>query len=216
METTSVITLFLFSDEKNFSQDQKVNTQNHRWLASDPNEVPVVSRTKFPVHVMVLGVVSSDGDVMPPHVFEQGLKINAEVYVHVLDTVVKPWMERVARGRKYVFQQDGAPAHTSKSAQEYCARSFPAFITKDMWPPSSPDLNPLDFFVWSALEELVNKSPHNNRTSLIAAIERGFQDLSRVHVQRACASFRPRPEKCVAAEGGFLNSYLAIDTINHP
>ena len=61
---------------------------------------------------MVLGVVSSEGDVMPPHIFERGSRLNAEGYIHVLSTVVKPWIETIANGRPYVFQQDGAPPPT--------------------------------------------------------------------------------------------------------
>ena len=55
-----------FSDEKNFTQDQKVNQQNDRWLCEDPKEVPIVMSTKFPASVMVLGVVSNEGHMMPP------------------------------------------------------------------------------------------------------------------------------------------------------
>lgn len=69
--------------------------------------------TKFPLTTMVLGVVSNEGDVMPPHFFEAGLRINSEEYLRVMEVVVKPWMEEVAAGRPYVFQQDGAPAHNS-------------------------------------------------------------------------------------------------------
>jgi hypothetical protein len=29
------------------------------------------------------------------------------------------------------------------------ASSNTEFIPKDAWPPSTPDLNPLDFFIWS-------------------------------------------------------------------
>ena len=58
--------LWFFSDEKNFCQDQMHNRQNHRWVAMCPKDVPRVMKTKFPATVMVFGVVSSEGDVMPP------------------------------------------------------------------------------------------------------------------------------------------------------
>jgi hypothetical protein len=54
---------------KNFSEDQKVNRKNNRWLCSDISEVPIVMATKFLATVMVLGVVSNEGGVMPPHFF---------------------------------------------------------------------------------------------------------------------------------------------------
>ncbi len=70
--------LIFFSDEKNFTQDQKVNRRNNRWLCSDPTEVPIFAPTKFPANVMVLGVVSNKGDVMPPHIFPKGLRVNTD------------------------------------------------------------------------------------------------------------------------------------------
>ena len=103
--------LIFFSDKKNFLQDQKVNRKNNRWLCSDISKGPIMMASMFPATVMVLGVISNEGDVMPPHFFAKGLKINDEEYVKVLRDVVKPWMDRVAAGRHYSFQQDGAPAH---------------------------------------------------------------------------------------------------------
>ena len=58
-----------FLDEKKFIQDKLHNRQNNRFITDDPEEVPIVMSTKFPTFVMVLGVVSSDGDVMPPYFF---------------------------------------------------------------------------------------------------------------------------------------------------
>ena len=37
--------------------------------------VPKAMKTKFPSTVMVFGVVSSEGHIMPPHTFEVGLKV---------------------------------------------------------------------------------------------------------------------------------------------
>ena len=53
--------------------------------------VPRVMKTKFPATVMVFGVVSSEGHIMPPDIFEVGLKVNTKVYLYVLMSVVIPW-----------------------------------------------------------------------------------------------------------------------------
>ena len=74
-------------------------------------------KTKFPATVMVFGVVSSEGHIMPPHIFEVGLKVNTKVYLDVLKSVVIPWCNQVAGGRPWVWQQDSAPAHKSKETQ---------------------------------------------------------------------------------------------------
>jgi len=57
-------------------------------------------------------MLSSEDDVMPSHFFKKQETITKEVYLRILMDVVK-WMEIVTFGRPYVFQQDGAPAHTS-------------------------------------------------------------------------------------------------------
>ena len=62
-------TLWFFSDKKNFTQSQKHNSQTNRWYYQSPEEVHIVSRSKFSAIVMVFGVISSDGDVMKPHFF---------------------------------------------------------------------------------------------------------------------------------------------------
>ncbi len=81
---------------------------------------------------MVLGIVGNEGDVMPPHFFGKGLKVNLEEYVKVLRDVVKPWMDGVAAGRHYVFYQDDAPAHNSKLAQDWCAANLPVLAQGDL------------------------------------------------------------------------------------
>ncbi|UYV64486.1 hypothetical protein LAZ67_3000928, partial [Cordylochernes scorpioides] len=162
--------LRFFSDEKNFDVDQKVNPRNDRWICKDPSEIPVVMHTKFPASVMVLGVISSEGDLMPPHFFEKGLRMNADTYINVLETVVKPWMDMVAAGRKYVFQQDSAPAHKAKKTQSWLTLNVPSHWGPDIWPPNSPDCNPLDYYVWGVVERDVNKAPHTTIQSVKKAV----------------------------------------------
>ena len=56
------------------------------WIVTNNRDVPRVMKTKF----MVFGVVSSEGHLMPPHIFEVGLKVNTKVYLDVLKSVVIP------------------------------------------------------------------------------------------------------------------------------
>lgn len=47
---------------------------------------------KFMLFLMVLSIVSNNGYSMPPHFFLQGLRVNATIYIEVLDMLVKPWV----------------------------------------------------------------------------------------------------------------------------
>ena len=41
------------------------------------------------------------------------------------------------------FVKDGAPCHTGQRAQAFCEEEMEDYLPADMWPPGSPDLNPL-------------------------------------------------------------------------
>ena len=60
------------------------------WIATNNRNGPSVMKTKFPATVMVFRVVSSEVHIMPPRIFEVGLKVNTKVYVDVLKSVVIP------------------------------------------------------------------------------------------------------------------------------
>ena len=124
-----------------------------------------VMRTKFPATVMDLGVVSSEGHIMPPHIFEVSLKVNTKVYLDVLKSVVIPWCSQMAGGRPRLWQQDLAPAHKSKETQAWLQKGCYDLVPFSHWPLSSPDLNPLDYFVWSYVENITNMTSHNTKAN---------------------------------------------------
>ena len=98
------------------------------WIATNNRDVPRVMKTKFPAAVMVFGVVSSEGHIMPPHIFEVGLKVNTKVYLDMLKSVVIPWCNQVAGGRPGVWQQDSVPAHKSKETQAWLQKECYDFV----------------------------------------------------------------------------------------
>ena len=97
-----------------------------------------VMKTKFPATVMVFGVVSSEGHIMPPHIFEVGLKVNTKVYLDVLKSVVIPWCNQVAGGRPLLWQQDPALAHKSKETQAWLQKECYDFVPFSHCPPTPP------------------------------------------------------------------------------
>ena len=103
-----------------FKMDCNMNMNNRDMLR--------VMKTKFPATVMVFGVVSSEGHIMPLHIFEVGLKVNTKEYLVVLKSVVIPWCNQVAAGRPWMWQQDLAPAHKSKETQAWLQKECYEFV----------------------------------------------------------------------------------------
>ena len=108
------------------------------WIATNTRDLPRVMKTKFPATVMVFGVVSSEGHIMPPPIFEVGLKVNTKVYLDVLKSVVIPWCNQVGGGRPWVWQQDSAPAHKSKEREAWLQKECYDFVPFSHWPTPPP------------------------------------------------------------------------------
>ncbi len=141
----------IWTDEKLFTVEAVHNTHNDRILAVDINSIPVGEKSVFrrqkPASVMVWAGVSSCGRKTPLIFIPEGAKVNQTAYLEMLVDQVLPWIESMEWPSSYIFQQDGAPAHTANRVQEWCKKNFEGFWAKDIWPPSSPDLNVMDFAI---------------------------------------------------------------------
>ena len=175
-----------------------------KWTASNNRDVPRVMKTKFPATVMVFGVVSSEVHIMPPHIFEIGLKVNTKVYLDALKSVVIPWCNHVAGGRPWVWQEDSALVHKSKETHAWLQKECYDFVPFSHWHPPPRELNPLDCFVWSYVENITNMTSHNTKTSLIAAIRWVFTVLPPARVEKVCPQFRIRIEAVIETKGGYI------------
>ena len=87
------------------------------------------------------------------------------------------------------LQHDGAPAHFALNVREYLNYVFPKrWIWRGgpvQWPSRSPDLTPMDFFIWGEMKCLVYETPIDTPEELVsrvakaAAIIRETQSFAR-------------------------------------
>ena len=87
--------------------------------------------------------------------------------------------------------------YKSKETEAWLQKECNDFVPFFHWLPSTPDLNLLDYFIWSYVENITNV-----KASLIAAIRRLFADLPLTLVEKACSQFRIRIEAVIEAGGG--------------
>ena len=105
------------------------------WIAMNNRDVPRVMKTKFPATVLLFAVVSSEGHIMPHHIYEVGLKVNTKVYLDVLKSVVIPWCNQVGGGRPWVWQQESTLSHKSKEPQAWLQKECYDFVPFSHWYP---------------------------------------------------------------------------------
>ena len=105
------------------------------WIATNNRGRAQGDETKFLATVMVFGVVSSEGHIMPPPIFEVGLKVNTKVYLDVLKSVLIPWCNQVASSRPWVWQQESVLAYKSKETQAWLQKECYDFVPFSHCPP---------------------------------------------------------------------------------
>ena len=87
--------------------------------------------------------------------------INSERYrKNVLEPFVAQLSEREIEHAW--FQQDGATAHTAVKSLEFLDGIFAnRVISRGIWPARSPDLTPLDYYLWGELKgNVYENNPH--------------------------------------------------------
>jgi len=112
------------------------------------------------------------------------------------------------------FQHDGVPPHYTRHVREYLNESFRnRWLGRGgpiAWPPRSPDLTPLDYYLWGHMNTLVYESKVDSRAALrhriLAATEhiRNHPD----NIASATQCLLMRAENCIATGGGRFEQLL--------
>jgi len=149
------------------------------------------------IGVLVLGVTGL-------HFVNPGIKINGKYYREtLLKEELLPDMCDISE--YFIFQQDSAPAHRAKETADLLSTETPAFIPPTLWPANSQDLNPVDYKVWSVLQEQVKV---NNVDELCQHIQTVWDELDQRIIDKAIKQWHTRLRACVEAEGGHFEHKL--------
>ncbi|XP_060855227.1 uncharacterized protein LOC132932896 [Metopolophium dirhodum] len=111
------------------------------------------------------------------------------------------------------FQQDGAPAHNAIIVKNYSNKFFPNrwIGTHGVipWPARSPDLTPLDFFLWGHLKNVEYEDPPINLQDLKNKIRLACSNLRREQINAATSTeLLKRLESCLEHQGGNFEQFI--------
>ena len=195
----------LFSDEKLFDIDGIYNSQNNRVWAVRRSEADkngaVKQRRQFPQKVMVWLTACSKG-VSPLIIFKEGTVDHDRYIREVLSVALKNGNRTL--GSHWTFQQDGAKPHIHHLTQQWCRNNFPSFINKDQWPPSSSDLNPLDYAIWDELAHAINWDRVTSKNTLITQLKQAVKKIRQEVVFESCSSWTNRLYRMSKTNGDYL------------
>ena len=203
-----------FTDEKLFTVAAPVNMQNDRVYAPAGSlkrhlsaERLLRTRSTYSKSVMVSVGVSALGCTELIFI-EPGVKIDGAYYRDVLlSQHLLPAIKKMS-GDCFTFQQDSAPAHRASETVALLTRETPDFIPPTLWPPNSPDLNPVDYKVWSVLQERVYRSRIRDVDHLRERLLEEWSCFDQRIIDKAVKQWRVRLRACVRADGGHFEHQL--------
>lgn len=203
----------LFTDESAFSKNSIRNFHNkHFWAEENPHKIKETHyQDQFSVNVWI-GII---GDYLIGPFFLPE-RLNGESYRRFLEDILPILLEDVPIFTRSVmwFMHDGAPAHFSVQARNYLNQNYHnRWIGRGgprEWPPRSPDLNSLDFFLWGHLKTLVYSTPVQSVEELKNRITNSCEQIRNTPgiFQRVRESMRRRAEACILAGGGHFQQLL--------
>jgi transposase len=127
--------------------------------------------------------------------------LDSDTYIQILKEAMIPSAQALHNGYM-VFQQDNAPAHTSKKTktflQEHRIQVLP-------WPAKSPDLNPIEN-LWQILESKVRPRMSSSLVGLKEALMDEWKKISKETCQKLIQSLPKRCKACTKARGGHFQA----------
>lgn len=193
----------LFSDEATFLLNGHVNRQTCRYWATENPHWMQEYHTQYPEKLNVwAGII--ENMIIGPYFFDESL--TGPRYLEFLQNFLLPELNRLFPNRPDLWlQQDGAPPHYAVAVRRYLNNVFPdRWIGRRgaiEWPPRSPDLTPLDFFLWGYLKSKVYQNrPHNIR-DLKDRIRIEMGRITQDVIGRVREEFTARLSHCLIADG---------------
>ena len=143
------------------------------------------------------------------------MRLNGENYLEFLQEELPELLEDVPLDvrRRMWFQHDGAPAHSTRIVRDWLDQRFPGrrFGRRGpvSWPPRSPDLNPLDFFLWGHVKAYVyGRTRPYDLEDLRARIDVAMATVTEDMVSQAFNNMIVRARKCIELRIGQFEHLL--------
>ena len=153
--------------------------QRTRTLLQHVRDSPIVNVWCALMHNKIIG----------PFFFNES-PTTATVYLDMLEGYVTPQLQEFQPW--ILFQQDGAPPHWGLIVRTFLDEIFPdRWIGRDsptQWPPRSPDITPLDYFLWGHVKGQVFSLPvpdvHTLKVRIRHAVETVTEEMLQTHRER--------------------------------
>jgi len=199
-----ILDSIMWTDEAYFSVNGYVHRKNCVIWGAERPKLTVQSALHSPQVCVWIGFTANA--MLPPFFFTG--TVTGDNYRDMLENHVFPELRRRHLINQVIFQQDGAPPHFSKAARDFLGSQLPdtRIISRGFpqtWPARSPDLSPLDYYLWGTMKSRVfhNFVP-SNLNQLKERIKEIARDIGQEELRRAVHHLPHRLECVIDQDGG--------------
>lgn len=203
----------LFTDEAYFTRDGVFNMHNnHFWTENNPHVIRANRHQhRFSVNVWA-GIIGNH--LIGPYLLPP--RLTGRIYHIFLRDVLRGLLEDVPIQvrRRMWFQHDGAPAHFFRDVRQLLDEQYPnRWIGRGgpiTWPARSPDLSPLDYFLWGTMKDLIYTTPVESEEDLVGRIAVAAGDVQEMPnvFENVRRSLDDRCRKCIEVNGANFEHLL--------
>lgn len=213
----------IWTDECMLSVGPHINRQNDgRWLKRGEQldeEWGIQTSQHYETAHCFVALHSNIGVIGPYFVEEfsvnQRKTLDSDSYIKMLTEIIVPEL-REKLGDSFNtswYMQDGASCHTSAKTISYLKSVFGSRIIsqntdKLIWPPHSPDLNPLDYWFWATIRELIFHHNPKNKAQLKIIADQVCKRITATQVSKAIGDFEIRIRAVKELRGAHFEPHL--------
>lgn len=139
-------------------------------------------------------------------IYDENLSSNK--YLEILRTTVSDFLDDLPLNTLVDcwYQLDGAPVHCTNQITEELNQMFEDRWIRRLgpwaWPPRSPDLTPLDFYIWGRIKQLVYQQPITSKEELERKVRETFMSLSANEIHASTQHVITEILECLKVNGG--------------
>lgn len=152
-----------------------------------------------------------DGHIIGPYFFPDN--VTTQSYLDMLQDWLLPQLTFLGISPlDIIFQQDGAPAHYALVVRTWLDVNFKSWIGRGsdtmQWPPRSPDITPLDFFLWGYIKNIVYRDQPVSMQNLRDKITDAFGTVTADMLQNVQRNIVKRTQKCLDHNGEHFEQFM--------
>lgn len=182
------------------------------WAQNNPHWVGEVNQVA-PAKVMAwAGILGTT--IIGPFFFDGN--VNGDSYLEMITDYILPQIHRKGFDSMQIcYMHDGAPAHITRDVRTCLDDNFQSWIGRCdgerkllAWPPRSPDLNMLDFFLWGVLHHRVHMVEYDSVDELGDSVFRETRRIPPAMLHRVQEHLMKRLRKCIEENGQLFEHKL--------